>query len=58
MDWVEGDGIDRVDVRYVVLGRVAMAFEGEVGAVHVLVYLVEDNLNAVWAYLASFSSTY
>ena len=33
MDGVKGDGVDGIDVRHVVLGWVAVAFEGEVGAV-------------------------
>jgi hypothetical protein len=54
---VKGDGVDGIDICHVVLGRVAMAFEGEVRALNVWSVSLFQYHGRV-PYAASFSSTY
>lgn len=56
--WVEGDGVDRVDIGDVVLGWVAMALEGEVRAGEFMLADVTLLILVTVSYLESFSSTY
>lgn len=41
VNWMPGDGIDGVDISYVVGGSVAVALEREVGAVQVILVSVQ-----------------